>query len=64
MKGYDGILIQDASATSSPQYATDMVLYNAALDGFVYAPYIQIPVIRRLISNLSLNSTDIVAGLA
>lgn len=34
-QGYDAILIQDASATSSPSYATDMVLYNAALDGFV-----------------------------
>ncbi|EJD07991.1 Isochorismatase hydrolase [Fomitiporia mediterranea MF3/22] len=34
-KGYDSILIQDATATSSPSYAFDMVLFNAKLDGFV-----------------------------
>ncbi|KAF8919149.1 Isochorismatase-like protein [Mucidula mucida] len=34
-KGYDAIIVQDASATTSPSYATEMVLYNAKLHGFV-----------------------------
>ncbi|TRM55988.1 Isochorismatase-like protein [Schizophyllum amplum] len=33
-KGWDPIVVQDASATSSPQYAYDMVMYNVDKHGF------------------------------
>ncbi|KAL1693985.1 Isochorismatase-like protein [Schizophyllum commune] len=33
-KGWDPIIVQDASATSSPQYAYDMVMYNVDKHGF------------------------------
>ncbi|EIN06081.1 Isochorismatase hydrolase [Punctularia strigosozonata HHB-11173 SS5] len=34
-KGYDAIFVQDASATSSPEFATEMVIFNANGLGFV-----------------------------
>ncbi|KIY63412.1 Isochorismatase hydrolase [Cylindrobasidium torrendii FP15055 ss-10] len=34
-KGYDAIIVQDCSATTSPPAATEMVLYNADKHGFV-----------------------------
>ncbi|KAF1957010.1 Isochorismatase hydrolase [Byssothecium circinans] len=34
-KGYDVVRVDDIAATTSPQSATDMVRYNANLDGFV-----------------------------
>ncbi|KAL5377602.1 hypothetical protein DPSP01_009656 [Paraphaeosphaeria sporulosa] len=34
-KGYDVVWVDDIAATTSPQAATDMVRYNANLDGFV-----------------------------
>ncbi|KAF2103974.1 Isochorismatase hydrolase [Rhizodiscina lignyota] len=34
-KGFDVFLVPDISATTSPQYATDMCIYNADGDGFV-----------------------------
>ncbi|TFK46749.1 Isochorismatase hydrolase [Heliocybe sulcata] len=34
-RGYDVILVQDMSATTSPEYATQMVLYNGAGDGWI-----------------------------
>lgn len=34
-KGYDVVYVDDISATTSPQAATDMVRYNANSDGFI-----------------------------
>ncbi|KAF2681522.1 Isochorismatase hydrolase [Lentithecium fluviatile CBS 122367] len=34
-KGYDVIYVDDIAATTSPEYATQMVKYNANLDGFL-----------------------------
>ena len=34
-KGYDVILLDDISATTSPLSATEMVNFNVALDGWV-----------------------------
>ena len=33
--GFDVVYVEDISATTSPDYATQMVLYNAEGDGFV-----------------------------
>ncbi|KZT18803.1 Isochorismatase hydrolase [Neolentinus lepideus HHB14362 ss-1] len=34
-RGYDVILVEDMSATTSPEYATQMTLYNGAGDGWI-----------------------------
>ncbi|TVY75821.1 Peroxyureidoacrylate/ureidoacrylate amidohydrolase [Lachnellula suecica] len=34
-KGFDVVYVEDISATTSPYYATQMVTYNANLDGFL-----------------------------
>lgn len=34
-KGFDVVFVDDIAATVSPEYAREMVLYNADLDGFV-----------------------------
>ncbi|KAF2465604.1 Isochorismatase hydrolase, partial [Lindgomyces ingoldianus] len=34
-KGYDVVYVDDIAATTSPEYATQMVKYNANLDGFL-----------------------------
>ncbi|KAL9094480.1 MAG: hypothetical protein Q9165_003330 [Trypethelium subeluteriae] len=34
-KGFDVVYVEDISATESPEYATQMVKYNADLDGFL-----------------------------
>ena len=34
-KGFDVVYVQDISASTSPYYATQMVLYNGNSDGFL-----------------------------
>ncbi|KAK5008025.1 hypothetical protein LTR16_010589, partial [Cryomyces antarcticus] len=34
-KGFDVVYVEDISATTSPDYATQMVIYNADSDGFL-----------------------------
>lgn len=44
-KGYDVVYVDDIAATTSPQAATEMVRYNANLDGFISNSSLIIPAI-------------------
>jgi len=45
-KGYDVVYVNDISATVSPEFATQMVLYNADLDGFISNSTMILPALK------------------
>ena len=46
-KGYDVVYVQDISATTSPDYATQMVLYNGDSDGFLANSTMILPALEK-----------------